>query len=608
MPLNTYEEIVDNFESPTIILAGPGTGKTYLLADRIKRLLDNGTGKNTITVLTFGIDARQHMMNCLTDPDGNFRIKRANLPQVSTLHALGLKIVKEKPRNVNLRKIGLVVQADEKVKKLLYRDAAFILGFAEENAKEALECKQFGNCTENPDLDKCKICRKYWEIMSRCNCIDFDDQILFACKILENNPTILEKYQSQTEHLLVDEYQDINAAQSRLIELLSRGSRNGLFAVGDDAQSIYGFRGSSPRFILDFTEHYPDAQAGTLTTSRRCHENIMGDAFKVLEAYYQGWSGRPDLVYADEAGEIPSIWKLSSEIAEAEKVAQIARSAVHAKKEVLILVPKKEFFPLIIKELSKYGIAYDCTENFLPRRIEVVKRLFDWIKNPNSSFLTRLVVEDLINNGTAKVPGARKDRKCTQETISRRIAEETEIARLWESDNIRNGLFSVIRTLGNPNETLSKIRDSLLDLINLYGNHTEDSRGQFLKKLSVITGIWTNPSHLDEDISSVVNLLQPQNPTSLGLVRLRTMRKAKGLQADTVIIVGLENDIMPDPRSDKIEEARLFYVSMTRAKKDLYLFHAYRRPRNISYGVNLMDKRRSEFLDAIGRDSEFKWA
>lgn len=606
MTLTNYEDIVSNFNSPTIVLAGPGTGKTYILADRTKRLLANGTDKNTITVLAFGVDAKQHMINTLTDPNGDFKINFADLPHISTMHALGLEIVKEKPRDVKLLKTNLEVQNDETVKKLMYRDAAFILGFTEENGKEARECKQIGDCNENPDLNKCQICRKYWEIMSKCNFIDFDDQILFACKILEDNPDILEKYQSRAKHLLVDEYQDINAAQFKLIELLSRESRTGLFAVGDDAQSIYGFRGSSPKFILSFTDHYPDAESGTLTTSRRCHEKIMEDSFKVLERYYEDWSGKPEFEYIDEAGEVPAIWKLPSEVAEAKKVAQIARSSIHDRKTVLILVPKKEFFQLITQKLSDYGVAYDCTESFLPRRIESVKRLFDWIGNPNASFQTRLVVEDLINSGIAKVPGGRKDRTCSTETIERRIAEETEIARLWESVNSRDDLFSVIKNLDNPNETLSKIRDSLLNLTNLYINYRRDNRGEFLKQLAIVTEIWMNPSHLEEDISSVVNLLQLQSPTSPGLAKLRTMRKAKGLQEDVVIIVGLENDIIPDPRSDKFEEARLFYVSMTRAKRDLYLFHAYRRPRNISYGQNLMDKSRSEFLDAIGRDSEFK--
>lgn len=226
----------------------------------------------------------------------------------------------------------------------------------------------------------------------------------------------------------------------------------------------------------------------------------------------------------------------------------------------------------------------------------------------NTLYLTRIVIEYIINDGIAKVPGVRKDRRCTPETIERRIAAETEIARLWESVNTSNSLFQIIKALNNLNATLVKIRDSLLNILNLYSDYGGDKRGEFIKQLSIITGLWINPSQLEEDIAFVINLLQPQNPLSPSLAKLRTMRKAKGLQADVVIIVGLENDIMPNPKNDKVEESRLFYVSMTRAKKDLYLFHAFRRPRNISYGEDLIDKKRSEFLEAIGRDSEFKRA
>ena len=114
-------------------------------------------------------------------------------------------------------------------------------------------------------------------------------------------------------------------------------------------------------------------------------------------------------------------------------------------------------------------------------------------------------------------------------------------------------------------------------------------------------------SKLVEDISTVVKLLDSERPSGAGSVLLKTMRKAKGLEADVVFMIGLEDDLIPNPRSsDIVEEARLFYVSMTRAKEKLYLFHAFKRPRGISYGQELMDKRRSRFLDAIGRASKYK--
>ena len=606
MTLKNYEEIVNNYSTPTLIIAGPGTGKTYLLADRIKRLLDKAIDKNTITVLTFGVDASKHMREKLIKTDGDFKIKSDNLPHISTMHSLGYKIIQEKPRSVGLLKKNLETQSNENIKRLMYRDAALMLGFIENDSKETIACKQCGNCEEKPEEKKCKICKKYREIMSKCNCVDFDDQILFACQILENDPDILEKYQSRAEHLLVDEYQDINVAQFRLIELLSRKSRNGLFVVGDDAQNIYAFRGSDPKFILHFNEYFTDAEISSITKSRRCHDKIMEDAFKVLEQYYNDWSGKPKLTYCVDSGDMPYIWQSPSELTEAEIIAKITRRFI-PEKTVLILVPKKEFFPLISNALYKHNVSHKCPVDLLPLRIKRVKHFIDWITNPSNSFITRLIVEDLINNDSvAKVPGAKKGRNCSPKTIQKRIAVEIEIAKLWELVGKKNNLFSVIENLEKPNQTLIRIRNGLLSLMNFYNDFKRGNQGEFVKQLSIVTGIWCDPSKFTEDISTVVELLQPRRPMGPGSVELKTMRKAKGLEADIVMIVGLENDIVPSPISGNIaEEARLFYVSMTRAKEKLFLFHSHKRPRCISHGQELMGKARSRFLDVIGRKS--KW-
>jgi DNA helicase-2/ATP-dependent DNA helicase PcrA len=607
MPLVDYEEIVTHFENPTLVLAGPGAGKTYLLADRITRLLDSGVDKDKITVLTFGRDASRHMEEELLKPDGDFKIPWDNLPFVSTMHSLGLSIVKEKPRSVKLKKTGLRVQNLDEVKRLLFRDAALILGHTETDSLDASKCKSCGDCSESPCEEYCEICDKYREIMSKCNYIDFDDQIHFACQILEKYPDILEKYQAQAEHLLVDEYQDINAAQFKMIELLSRENREGLFAVGDDAQSIYAFRGGDPKFILRFRDDFPSAEVTTLAHSRRCHENIMKDSFKVLEKHYPDWTGKPDLEYHKEIGDQPYIWHVPSEITEAKFVAGIAQEAVQQKKTVLILVPKKEFFPFLMNSLMRRQVPHSCSIDLLPDRVGIAKRFIDWVQKTDDSFKTRLVIEDLINKGVAHVAGADKDGRSSEETIEIRIEEETEIAKLWDSVDKNNDLYSVIKNLEDPNKTLKKIRDALLSLEESYKDFKRDNRGEFAKRLAFLTGIWIDTSDMAADITDVVRLIQAEQPFGSTSAQLLTMRKAKGLEAQVVIIVGLEDDVVPNPRSDNIEEeARLLYVSMTRAKERLYLFHSYKRPRNISHGQALTEKPRSKFLDALGRKSEWK--
>jgi DNA helicase-2/ATP-dependent DNA helicase PcrA len=608
--LKKYEKIVLNFNSPTLVRAGPGSGKTTLLADRIKLLLDKKTDKNKIIVLTYNRDTKKHLYDKLVDKKGNYQIEPKNLPKISTMHALGFDIIKEKPSEVKLRKTNLNVQDNEDVKKLLYRDAALIFGFIEEDCKKAHECKQRGDCRENSEEKKCNICNKYWEIMSKCNYIDFDDQILFACRILEKNPDILEKYQSKAEHLIVDEYQDINAAQFKLIELLSKKSRNNLFVAGDDAQTIYAFRGCDPKFILRFDEDFPGAKTPPLPYSHRCHEKTMNDAGKILEKYYKEWK-RPKLEYDVKDGEEPEIWQWPSERSEAFWVARVARRFISEKKTVLILAPKKEFFPLISEHLSKQEVPYTCQENLLPgqinKRINAVNHFVKWLTNPSDNFLTRLVIEELINTGIAKVPGASKNGRCSPETITKRISEETEIAMLWELVDRNTALYPIINKLETQNKTLIKIREGLSRLTESYNYFIDDNRGEFIKQLFVVSGIWNEPSIFMNDISSVVELLQSKRPMGTSLVQLMTLRKAKGLEADIVIIVGLENDVIPNPNSDIVEEARLFFVSMTRAIDKVLLFHSWKRPRNISYGKEIFHKKRSGFLDVIGKESKEYW-
>ena len=607
MPLIDYEEIVTHFENPTLVLAGPGAGKTYLLADRIKRLLDSGIDKDKITVLTFGRDASRHMGEELVKPDGDFKIPWNNLPFVSTMHSLGLSIVREKPHSVKLNKTDLEVQNLDEVKRLLFRDAALTLGHSEKDSLDASKCKACSDCSESPGDKYCQICEKYREIMSKCNYIDFDDQIHFACQILEKYPDILKEYQAKAEHLLVDEYQDINAAQFKMIELLSRENRAGLFVVGDDAQSIYAFRGGDPKFILRFKDDFPSAEVTTLAHSRRCHKNIMDDSFNILEKHYQDWTGKPELEYHKEIGDQPYLWHMPSEITEAKFVASITKKAIQQKKTVLILVPKKEFFPFLIKALTRMQVPHNCSIDLLPNRIGIAKSFIDWVQKTDDNFKTRLVIEILINKGIAHVAGADKDRKSSEETIEKRIEEEIEIAKLWDTVDKNSDLYLIIKNLDDPNKTLEKIRNALQVLEESYNDFKRDNRGEFAKQLAFLTGIWIDPSDMATDITDVVKLIQAEQPFGSTSAQLLTMRKAKGLEAQVVIIVGLEDDVVPNPRSNNIEEeARLLYVSMTRAKEKLYLFHSYKRPRNISYGQTLTEKQRSKFLDTLGRKSEWK--
>lgn len=606
-----YEKIVTTVDRPVLVLAGPGAGKTYLLGDRTKRLLESGIDRENITLLTFGKDASHNMRNKLLDAKSGFAIPYENLPLVATLHSISFEIVNRNPHLVGLLKRDLRVQSNEDVKELLFRDAALLLSLSETDAIAALRYKQDGKFDDNTNPLFDTICKKYWEIMVKCNYIDFDDQVNFACQILENDPEILNEFQLKCLHLLVDEYQDINAGQFKLIQYLSAESRNGLFAVGDDAQSIYGFRGGDPSYILSFEQNYPGSAIPPLAHSRRCHRLIMEDASRVLKTYYPEWTGPYDLNYHIPDGVEPFIWHVPSDQAEAEWIARLASQAIVDKKSILVLAPKKEFFPRISYALRKYGIPHNCPVSLLPESINVrlssVSNILEWLKNPEDNFQCRLAIESLMNHGQAKVPGVDKsNKKCKPETIEKRIEIETEIAYLWDKLTKKKSLFSILLEQTSLSVEAKNIKDALSNLLELYQSTGKKFNGEFAKQLSLLIGAWAESKLMVSDLSTMIDHLQSSAPMGFGSVQLMTMRKAKGLEADVVIIVGLEDDLMPNPKSDIAEEARLFYVSMTRAKEKLYLLHAFKRLRNISYGTEITGKQRSRFLDSIGRKSLYK--
>jgi superfamily I DNA/RNA helicase len=609
VPTIAYEDIVTETSRPTLVLAGPGAGKTHLLGDRVRRLLDAGVDSDTITLLTFGRDATQNMRNKLLDPQGGFGLSYKQMPHIATLHALGFEIVNRNPRAVGLRKADLNVQPEATVASLLFRDAAFSVGLSAEDATAARSCKARGNCSSDSADQRCRVCSAYWAIMSKCNCLDFDDQVLFACRILETNADLLEEYRSRCRHLLVDEYQDINAAQFRLIRLLSEKSAGGLFAVGDDAQSIYGFRGSTPEFILRFSEDFPGAWSPPLAFSRRCPECILGRAQTVLDGHYPEWTGAQDLEYLACEGDEPRVWRVPTADAEAQWTARVARQAVGEHKTVLVLAPKSAFFPRLSRVLSQYGVAHDCQEDLLPdavtRRLSVGWQLLEWLTNTGDNFLTRLALEAVVDHGVAKVAGAAKGQRCKTETIARRVGVEAEIASLWNSVSTSSGLMQTLETQPSLSGELRLARDVLVGLRESCANYKNDKAGDFSKRLALASG-WTKPDTFGGDLLLLRNELKRSKPPGFSNVQLMTLRKAKGLEADVVVMVGLEDDILPGSATDLEEQARLFYVGMTRAKKALYLLHSYRRPRDVSFGAEICDKPRSRFLDALGIPSVYR--
>jgi DNA helicase-2/ATP-dependent DNA helicase PcrA len=360
-PLESYME----YPGPTILLAGPGTGKTYQLTHRVKYLIDeHGVDSDEIAIITFTNEAARSMREKLADKELNLDPEK--IPEIiSTMHSIGNSIIGSSPELVNLPE-EYEVLTDGQLRRLLLQDAAYLITGERDLFKETELCRGRGECNKDDESSKCQICNKYVEILRKSGSIDYDDQIYLACEILKNHPEVAVEWRNKSKHLLIDEFQDINQAQCELIQLLSHGQTEGLFVVGDDDQSIYSFRGGSPRFIKDFDSIFEgDCKIGRLSLSWRCPDHILSGAKSMLKRFYGESVEKPDPTFSDdiEHDNKIEIIDIPSEKWEANFIASRIRDYIKENR-IAILIPNSKYFPLIRDALRRASLPFHYNIGF----------------------------------------------------------------------------------------------------------------------------------------------------------------------------------------------------------------------------------------------------
>jgi len=597
---------------PMLILAGPGTGKTCQLGKRIKYLIQEEKVKpEEISVITFTSAAAANMRDRISDKTRpELYIDPALQPHnIRTMHSLGFRILQDElaafpikwPRVLN----------DINLQRILCEDMAQLTGSSRIDAQETLQCRQLGCC--NPaDTTKCAICKKYSHLLQSCQTIDHDDQILLACQLLRIKPELLSKYQGQCHHLLVDEYQDINSAQFELIKLLSDGNREGLFVVGDDDQSIYSWRGGSPEFIRRFKDDFGErTRVEPLQTSYRCHKHIFEGAAAVVSAFDENRIKKGISEYEVAAGPKIQIHNVASDEKEAKVVRSIVESSIPAR-DVLILVPHRGFAINIAKTLTNARISYIMPRTLPGEGLPALACFASWLKNESDSLTFRaclnIVIEncDIIPSKRVRIAEKQKER----ENILK------DISQLWESVLSRKKASLWYSLLKPEVDTpiISHVRDLFKKIRDLA---QENDISKFATAIIDGAGLWKKPSAMLDEIEEWVSSFDRNRIQGQGEgVRIMTYQGAKGLEASVVCVVGVEEGTLPRRDTDincLAEDARLFYVSATRAKNELHLFYARKRSgaivfRNLYQSGGPPDLKPSRFLSKISEEhKEFKY-
>jgi len=459
----------------------------------------------------------------------------------------------------------------------------------------------------------------YNQILRDANALDFDDLISKTVELLANNPEIRKKWSEQFKYIMIDEYQDTNVAQYRLVKLLTNKNMN-VAVVGDDWQSIYSWRGADFKNILNFEKDYKNAVIIKLEQNYRSTEAILDAAHAVIEKNTERSTKK--LWTAEKGGKPVHILQLANERVEAETVAIRIETAVSARiwnyQDYAVLYRTNAQSRAIEEVFVRYNIPY---------RIVGGPRFYDRKEIKDVMAYLRLVFqsEDKISFGRViNVPTRSIGTKSLQDFYgwaqANNYSLDTALSRVKEHPTLKpkaikgfDDFYDILTTTRDLQDEipLSNLLDGLirrLDYLNYLDDGTiqGESRVENVKELLSVTKDYQDLG-LDGFLEEVALVSDIDNrDSSNDAVTLMTLHAAKGLEFPIVFMVGMEESLFPHSRAlysqtDMEEERRLCYVGMTRAKKELYLTYATSR---LLYGGQ-QHNIPSRFLKDIDGETEF---
>jgi ATP-dependent DNA helicase UvrD/PcrA len=619
-------EAVLHTEGPLLIFAGAGSGKTRVLTHRIAHLIQQkGVSPWNILAVTFTNKAAGEMKERV----GRLLGGRADDVWISTFHSAGLRILRKHPEKVGLGPYFTIMDDDDQLS--LIKDALealqlnpkifhpkAIAGRINQAKNELISAEDYATSADDFFEERtAQVYSWYAEALKKNNSVDFGDLLLLPVQLFERHPEILKTYQGRLHYLLVDEYQDTNHAQYRLLKLLSEARQN-LCVVGDDDQSIYRWRGANIRNILDFELDFPAARVVKLEQNYRSTKTILRGAHEVVQKIEER---KPKELWTDnEAGDAIVYHTALTEKGESNfVVGEIQRWVEEEKgsfRDCAVFYRTNAQSRALEDELRKRKIPYIIvggTRFYDRREIRDILAYLYVIANPASSIHLKRII-NVPARGIGKTSVERLEALSLEKGISLRealdFAPEAGLASKTAGEVKKFvGLLERLKT-GLAQQSLSDWLRSVLEQtgyvaeLKLENTIEAEDRIENLEELVTVvvdyetsTGEPTLGGFLDQiTLASEVDKLSDEK----GVLPLMTLHLAKGLEFSRVFITGLEEGLFPHTRSfetpeEMDEERRLMYVGMTRAKKKLYLTNASQRTVYGSEQYNIA----SRFLDDI---------
>ena len=638
-------EAVTTLQGPLMVLAGAGSGKTRVLTMRIAHLITNGVDPFNILALTFTNKAAKEMKERIAKVVG---VSDARSLWMGTFHSVFARILRSEahylgyPSNFTIYDAQDALNVLKKVIKDMSVDAEVykakkVLSRISQYKNNLITVNAYFNNPELMEADERanmrligEIYRKYVEACFKNGAMDFDDLLLKTNELLTRFPEVLAKYQDRFRYILVDEYQDTNHSQYLIVKALASKFEN-ICVVGDDAQSIYSFRGANIYNILNFKKDYPDAVTVSLEQNYRSTQNIVDAANVVISKNLQQF--KKNVFSENEVGEKIKVYRSLSDADEANFVSanifELHNTQQRKFSDFAILYRTNSQTRAFEDALRKKNIPYRVYGGLSFYQRKEVKDLLAYLRiliNENDSeALSRII------NYPARGIGETTQNKLIVFADSRNVPITQVLDNLGfyaPQLGLNNG---IITKLGNF-WAMIKAFQVMLKTENVYDVAMEVAKRsgliKFLKEdqtpegisrveniqelLNSMQGFIEEQRQIEDGDPSLSNFLEnialssdTQNDKDDGdKVSLMTIHLSKGLEFPVVYLVGLEENLFPSfmsssTREELEEERRLFYVALTRAEKQAYFTYAVSR---FQWG-KITDSEPSRFLSEV--DSKY---
>ncbi len=616
---------------PQLIIAGAGSGKTRTLTYRVAYLLENGIDPRNILLLTFTNKAARQML----DRVANLLPIDASGIWGGTFHSVGNRMLRRHGSALGYNS-GFTIMDREDQKDLINTVVAsagidpkeirfpkgdvlaeiFSFVVNTETPLEELLAEKFPYFL--PLLEKITdVHARYEKKKKATNSVDFDDLLEKTLSMLQKHEGIASFYRRQFQFILVDEYQDTNKIQADLIDLLAREHRN-VMVVGDDAQSIYSWRGANFQNILEFPKRYPDAKVFKIEMNYRSVPEVLEVANAAIAANVEQFKKnlqptresnavKPAVVALNEGSEqaqfiAQRILELRDEDVDLNEIAVLYRAHYHALELQL--------------ELSRRGIPYQITSGirfFEQAHIKDVISFIRFVANPRDEVAFKRMVKLLpgIGNRSAENLWNAWDKSLSERgeitSWSERLLAMNVSAKSKKHWTQLSHTLDEIAPGGQPNppsEMITSVVEAIYDDYAKVSFTNYELRREDLNQLAAFARQFKDVNEFLSQLALISNVDAEAAPNQTGdneAVNLSTVHQAKGLEFHTVFVIWLTDGMFPssrsmDQRKDLEEERRLFYVAITRAKDELYLTYPHMR---LTGGYGDVFQRPSRFLKEI---------